>query len=486
MPTKDLNDAILDLFCLIINNNDFWKDVVLRLEVKDFPEKIQQNIFNTIANLNEQKYKINESNILNALANYVIIDEQDQNYLLHKNYLLQILDRTDYLVDLKDCIEIIKNASIKNKLDVFANEILATQISLINAKDQFKEMHEKFLEILASRTEDTIENMELIANRYFEKLNKIGNSGIIPGVIKTKYDNIDKFTNGYKPGELVVIAARPGIGKTTFCLNVMVNNVNEIIEYNENIQPNQKEKIIVMFSLEITKEQILQKFISIKTGISNREVIENKYRITKGYDTRSFAMQAINDIKSWPIFIDDRPNISIVDIEAKLYDLKKRYDIALVVLDYLQLVSGGNANKNMTRTQEVDRVSSALKIIAKEINAPVIAIAQLSRKAEERDVSNNVNMKNNPLVKTIDNSPKLSDLRESGSIEQDADVVAFLHWDRKQRNFMQNDNQETRMRDDLIEAKFIVEKNRNGSTGETDIIFSKLNSKFIRATTSKE
>lgn len=118
MPTKDLNDAILDLFCLIINNNDFWKDVVLRLEVKDFPEKIQQNIFNTIANLNEQKYKINESNILNALANYVIIDEQDQNYLLHKNYLLQILDRTDYLVDLKDCIEIIKNASIKNKLDV--------------------------------------------------------------------------------------------------------------------------------------------------------------------------------------------------------------------------------------------------------------------------------------------------------------------------------------------------------------------------------
>ena len=196
MPTKDLNDAILDLFCLIINNNDFWKDVVLRLEVKDFPEKIQQNIFNTIANLNEQKYKINESNILNALANYVIIDEQDQNYLLHKNYLLQILDRTDYLVDLKDCIEIIKNASIKNKLDLFANEILSTQISLTNAKDQFKEMHEKFLEILASRTEDTIENMELIANRYFEKLNKIGNSGIIPGVIKTKYDNIDKFTNG--------------------------------------------------------------------------------------------------------------------------------------------------------------------------------------------------------------------------------------------------------------------------------------------------
>lgn len=197
-------------------------------------------------------------------------------------------------------------------------------------------------------------------------------------------------------------------------------------------------------------------------------------------------MQAINEIKSWPIFVDDRPNISIVDIEAKLYDLKKRYDIALVVLDYLQLVSAGNANKNMTRTQEVGRVSSALKVIAKEINAPVIAIAQLSRKAEERDVSSNANMKNNPLVKTIDNSPKLSDLRESGSIEQDADVVAFLHWDRKQRNAMQNDNQETRMRDDLIEAKFIVEKNRNGSTGETDIIFSKLNSKFIRATTSKE
>ncbi|EDU19396.1 DnaB-like helicase C-terminal domain-containing protein [Ureaplasma parvum] len=109
------------------------------------------------------------------------------------------------------------------------------------------------------------------------------------------------------------------------------------------------------------------------------------------------------------------------------------FNVALVVLDYLQLVSRGNANKNMTRTQEVDRVSSALKIIAKEINAPVIAIAQLSRKAEERDVSNNVNMKNNPLVKIIDNSQKLSNLRESGSIEQDADVVAFLHWDWKRR-----------------------------------------------------
>ncbi|EDX53591.1 replicative DNA helicase, partial [Ureaplasma urealyticum serovar 9 str. ATCC 33175] len=161
MSTKDLNDAILDLFCLVINNNDFWKDVILRLEAKDFPEKVQQNIFNTIANLNEQKYKISESNILNGLGNYVIVYEQDQNYLLHKNYLVQILERTDYLVDLKDCIEIIKNASIKNKLDLFANEILSTQISLTNAKDQFKEMHEKFLEILASRTEDTIENMEL-------------------------------------------------------------------------------------------------------------------------------------------------------------------------------------------------------------------------------------------------------------------------------------------------------------------------------------
>ena len=244
-------------------------------------------------------------------------------------------------------------------------------------------------------------------------------SGDIAEGIKTGFKDLDSLTNGLHPGNMIVVAARPAVGKSTLGLDIARNAAI----HNGDCS--------VIFSLEMSRSEITMRMLSAEARVS----LNNIRSGALSDDEWARLARRMGEINDAPLFIDDSPNLSMMEIRAKARRLKQRHDLKLVVIDYLQLMSSGKKVEN--RQQEVSEFSRQLKLLAKELNVPVIAISQLNRSPEQRS----------------DKKPMLSDLRESGSIEQDADVVILLH------------------RDDLYdpqnrsgEADLIVAKHRNGPT----------------------
>lgn len=258
---------------------------------------------------------------------------------------------------------------------------------------------------------------------------------VITGV-ETGFYELDRLTTGFHPGDLVVVAARPGMGKTSFGLSILHHlsvNLGEPTAF---------------FSLEMSKEQIAMRLIGEETRIPLRKIragFLSQQELTKVTDAALKMMKA-------PLYIDDTASISILDLKAKARRLKKEADIKLIVVDYLQLV--GSGRRSESRQQEVAEVSRSLKALAKELSIPVVALAQLSRQTEMRS----------------DKRPQLADLRESGAIEQDADLVIFIH---RPEYYKKNPSpQEEGL------AEIIVAKQRNGPTGVINLAFIKDITKF--------
>jgi replicative DNA helicase len=252
----------------------------------------------------------------------------------------------------------------------------------------------------------------------------LGKRAFVTGV-PTNFGELDKVTQGLQPGELVVLAARPSVGKTSLALNIARNA--SVLARNP----------VVVFSLEMSKDSLVQRLLCseaavdsflLKTGQADAGVFQ---RIAR-------AMDKLTQAELW---IDDTPGLSINALRSRARRMKAQHDIKLVVVDYLQLMHGGRTE---SRVQEVSDISAGLKSIAKELNVPVLALSQLSRESERR----------------TDRRPQLSDLRDSGSIEQDSDIVLFLY-----REGMHN--QEV----DRSQTKLIVAKNRNGPIGDIDLVF---------------
>src|SRR6056300_1181904 len=271
---------------------------------------------------------------------------------------------------------------------------------------------------------ETAQNLVIQAKKKIEEIsNKDGLSGIPSG-----FSELDKLTSGWQPSDLVIIAARPGMGKTALTLSMARN-----MAVAQNIP-------IAFFSLEMSSIQLITRLISSETGLSSEKL--------RTGNLEKFEWEQLNvkvsALENAPLFIDDTPSLSIFDLRAKARRLSSQHDIKLIVIDYLQLMTAGGSNKNGNREQEISTISRNLKALAKELNVPVIALSQLSRAVETRGGSKR---------------PILSDLRESGAIEQDADIVSFIYrpeyykieeWDDDERS--PTDGQ----------AEFIVAKHRNG------------------------
>ena len=245
------------------------------------------------------------------------------------------------------------------------------------------------------------------------------------------------MTSGLQKGDLIILAARPSVGKTAFALNIAFN-VSE-----------KAEEAVAVFSLEMPAEQLIQRIICA-AGSINSESIRNG-TILKENSDRYYA--AADKVSKCNLFIDDTPGIKVGEIAAKCRRLKQEHGLRLVIIDYLQLISGPS-NSRESRQQEVSDISRQLKAIARELEVPVIALSQLSRSVEQRQ----------------DKRPVLSDLRESGAIEQDADIVSFIH-----REDYQNPDKE---KETQGATDIIIAKHRNGATGDVILIFLKNYSKF--------
>jgi len=256
------------------------------------------------------------------------------------------------------------------------------------------------------------------------------------------------MTSGLQPSDLIILAARPSVGKTSLVLNIAENCAST-------------GKAVGVFSLEMSCEQIAERVLCSCAKV-------NLKNLRSGFFTKREAgqiLQTANRIHDIPLFIDDTPNLTPIEVFSRSRKLKmERPDLDLLIIDYLQLMSGGKGIES--RQQEVAQISRSLKILARDINVPIIACSQLSRAVEKRD----------------DHTPRLSDLRESGAIEQDADLVVFLHREALQGEFQGEETEDLEAgRQINYSYKLIIGKHRNGPVGEVDIFFARQYTRFYDA-----
>lgn len=270
---------------------------------------------------------------------------------------------------------------------------------------------------------ETYEQIETI------HMNKSGISGIPTGFV-----DLDRMTSGLKGSDLIILAARPSMGKTAFALNVAQNVAIRA------------GKTVAVFSLEMSAAQLAMRMIASEGNIDAQAFRTGDLK-EEDWEKLTMAMSTLSEA---PIFIDDTPGVTVYDIRAKLRRLQVEHGLGLVVIDYLQLISGRGGE---SRQQEISEISRSLKLMAREFNVPIIALSQLSRAVEQRQ----------------DKRPMLSDLRESGSIEQDADMVAFLYRD----DYYNEDSEKKNI------AELIIGKQRNGPVGKIELLFLKNYNKFL-------
>jgi replicative DNA helicase len=264
----------------------------------------------------------------------------------------------------------------------------------------------------------------MLAKKKIEEIaNKEGLSGVATG-----FEKLDLLTSGWQPSDLIIIAARPGMGKTALTLSMARNMAVT------------QQTPVAFFSLEMSSVQLITRLISAETGLSSEKLRTGKLA---DHEWKQLNVK-VGDLEKAPLFIDDTPALSIFDLRAKARRLASQHDIKLIIVDYLQLMTAGSSSKAGNREQEISTISRNLKSLATELDIPVIALSQLSRAVETRGGTKR---------------PMLSDLRESGAIEQDADIVSFIYRPEYYGIEEWDDEEHT---SSIGQAEFIVAKHRNG------------------------
>ncbi len=356
-------------------------------------------------------------------------------------FIAALIDGVPRFSNIAEYCRIVKGKSVVRKLITTSNQIINRCFDAEDEPDTLLDEAEKsILAIAEDRIRQGFTPISEVAHKQLQHIEEIaGREQLVTG-ISTGFRDLDYMTSGLQRGDLIIIAARPSMGKTAFCLNVAQNASLRIQHHGE-------KAIVGIFSLEMSKEQLVQRMLCSQARI-------DAHRLRTGMlskeDWRHLAL-GVSELAETKIFLDDTPAISSLEMRAKLRRLKnEQRGLDMVIVDYLQLMSG--KGKIESRQQEVSQISRDLKAMAKEMNVPMIALSQLSRAVESRS----------------DHRPMLSDLRESGSIEQDADVVMFIYRDDVY-------NPETEKQNI---AEIIIGKQRNGPIGDVELVFLKQLTRF--------
>ena len=413
----------------VIFDNECVADVISKLKPDDFYLKQHEIIFRAIIYLTNKAQPIDIVTLKNEIPSVMETMKKDvkniYDFSVSVEYLTEICLMVSTTSNLNHHIKIVDDLSVMRKLINTCSQI---SDSCYEATDDLTII----LNNAESKINDVVQNkqtteMHPIKDVMASNLNALEemlqNDGKMIGV-RTGFDELDNRLNGLKPSELVIIAARPAMGKTSFVLNVATNAA---LKYNVPV---------AIFSLEMSKEQLADRILCSE-GLIHSEKLQ-KADIDQD-DMRKLVV-TINELSRAPIFIDDTAGITVSEIKGKCKKLKMKNQLGLVVIDYLQLIQG---NSRDGRQNEVGEISRLLKVLAKELEVPVIALSQLSRATEKRE----------------NRIPMLSDLRDSGSIEQDADMVMFLH---REEYY----NKET---DKKNIAECIIAKFRRGAVGTVEL-----------------
>ncbi|HZU24097.1 MAG TPA: replicative DNA helicase [Bryobacteraceae bacterium] len=411
-----------------------WIQVAGLVEADDFMLEKHRRIFLRMLELYERGERIDRVTVAEELSRNGQLESCD-GY----SYLSSLDDGLPNIVNLDSYIRIVKDKSTLRRL-IFASQKVIDRCLI--GEDTPEEIlggaEETLLGLGDSRAGDSLVTCEQIIRGYDGGINTLLDPSKRISGLSTPFLKLNEMTSGFHEGELIILAARPSMGKTALALNIAQH-----VATHPEIR-----KTVAVFSLEMSKESLLTRMIC-----SGGRVDQQKFRA--GYlnqDERMLLRQSATELAGAPLFIDDTSGVNLMDVHAKLRRLKAEHGLGLVVIDYLQLMSGRGRFEN--RNQEVSSLSRGLKLMAKELRVPMLVLSQLSRAPETRQG---------------DHRPQLSDLRESGSIEQDADLVMFI-W---REEVYKPD------REDLKGlAKLIIAKQRNGPIGDVNLAFLKHCTRF--------
>ncbi|NOR54728.1 MAG: replicative DNA helicase [Sulfurovum sp.] len=434
----------------VIFDPETYEEIAAKLKPHDFYLPFHQHVFSAMELLSSEEKPLDDEFLRAKLNSMGKFDEVGMLDLLSAN---PISNTSAYMKE-------IKAKSTKRALATLATEIKKVTIEDdLPAEDVMNLVEKKLYEITQNSTSDDFrvsEEITIAMMKEIERLKALGNSKLVG--VDTGFKNLNDKTSGFGKGDLVIIAARPAMGKTALVLNMALR----AIERNEGV---------AFFSLEMPAEQLMLRLLSAKTSIPLQALRVGDLR-DEQWSQLSAATQ---DLASKKLFVDDGGYATIHHVRSKLRKLKAQHpEISVAIIDYLQLMSGEGKEG---RQQEVSEISRGLKQLARELQIPIIALSQLNRGVESRD----------------NKRPMLSDLRESGAIEQDADIILFVYRDDVYREAMEKEKEmkaraEGKEYDSSFQkkseesAEIIIGKQRNGPTGTVELVFQKNFTRFVDAT----
>lgn len=447
-------DAEKSLIGAFLSNNETYHKVIDILIADHFYVPLHKKVFTIIGDFVSKGLVVTPITI----KSYVVQDNDNSNY----EYLLNACNNAVAAIGLESYAKEVYECYLRrNILEIMHSGIKETteRDKDINANDIIENTEQQLFQLTNNNiSKNRVSHIREGLNQLITQLSKLRQSGERTYGVSTGYMSLDNMLGGMQPSDLIILAARPSMGKTALAVNILLNAA-------KNLQT--KNQSVAFFSLEMSTEQLATRMLSIISGFNSSKIRLAEFPKKEEFEQVCMAARDLNDL---PIYIDDTPAISIASLRSKARRLKKQQNLGLLVVDYLQLMRGNNYAKDNNRVNEIGEISQGLKAIAKELNVPVIALSQLSRAVESRE----------------DKRPQLSDLRESGNIEQDADVVMFIYRDEYYHSRKEpGQNDPEKYREWLAEyekvkniADLIIAKQRNGAIGVVQLYFNSSTTTF--------
>jgi replicative DNA helicase len=421
---KDLEEAVLGAVML---EKSAFDTVVEILKPECFYVDAHQRIYKAMQGLAQKSQPIDILTVVEELRTREELEIVGGPY-----YVTKLTNAVVSAANIEAHSRIILQKFIQRELIRISGEIIGDAYEdSTDVFDLLDDAESKLFEITNNHLRKNFDSIDTVLVKTIQRIEDLRHKNEDITGVPTGFASLDNVTYGWQPTDLIILAARPSVGKTAFALNLARNAA---------LHPT-KSTPVVFFSLEMSASQLVQRILSAESEIWLEKIARGKL---EEHEMKQLYAKGIQHLSQAPIFIDDTAALNIFELRAKCRRLKNKHNIGLIIIDYLQLMSGTGENRNGNREQEISRISRDLKGLAKELQVPIIALSQLSREVEKRKEGNKM--------------PQLSDLRESGAIEQDADMVMFLYrpeyYDITANEFGESNKGETHLR---------IAKHRNGS-----------------------
>ncbi len=417
--------------------------IELGLRAEDFYAEAHKRLFQVMISMQEEGKPIDSVSLITRCNDLKILTAVGG-----VNMIMELADTSVSGANTKYYVELIQNKSYLRNLiqtsQLIAEEGFNAEADIDDVMDRAEK---QILNVTRTRRTSEFRDAKEVVGHVLENIQKMSEQHSNITGTASGYRRLDRITNGFQKGDLILLAARPSMGKTAFALNVALNA--SLIS----------NKAVALFSLEMPAEQLVTRMLSVKSRINGSDLRTGQFKSNQQWNALN---EAAADLKNTKIYIDDSPSIRVAEIFSKCRKLQSEHPLGLIVIDYIQLISGSGKSSSDNRQQEVSEISRALKALARELETPVLALSQLSRMVEQR----------------AGNKPQLSDLRESGSLEQDADIVLFLY----RESYYKREEEEKAT--EVTEV--LISKHRNGATGSINLAFERSINAFYNISESAQ